>query len=217
MSGRILVVAPHAMDEVLGCGGAILRRRAEGAEIRVLVLCGDGTGRDAARREASAAAARRLGAPPYAFAGLPENRSDAVPLLDVVAKIEVEIAAFAPDTVFVPHGGNLNVDHAVAWRAAITALRPVPGHPVGRILAYEIPSSTDWAPAGWGEAFRPAVFVDVAAWLDRKLEILALYEGDARAFPHARAPEAVRALAVSRGASVGLAAAEAFAAVRERV
>jgi N-acetylglucosamine malate deacetylase 1 len=216
VSGRILVVAPHAMDEVLGCGGTILRRHAGGAEIRALVLCGDGTGRDAERRANAAEAATRLGLPPYRFAGFPENRSDAVPLLDMVAAIEAEIVEFAPDTVLVPHGGNLNVDHATAWRATMTALRPVPDHPVRRIHAYEVASSTDWAPPGWGEPFRPSHFVDIGAWLERKLEILALYRADARPFPHARAPEAVRALALSRGASVGLAAAEAFAVARER-
>lgn len=215
MPGRILVLAPHAMDEILGCGGTMLRRRAEGADIRVLVLCGDGMGQDGARREHAASAAATIDVPPYEFAGFPENRSDTVPLATIVSRIEAAIAAFAPDTVLLPYGGSLNVDHTNVWRAGMTALRPVPGHPTRRVMAYEILSSTEWAPPGWGEAFRPTRFVDIGVWLDRKLEALALYRSDARTFPHARAPEAVRALAVTRGAGVGLAAAEAFVVVRE--
>ncbi|MBI3506698.1 MAG: PIG-L family deacetylase [Proteobacteria bacterium] len=213
-SARALVVAPHAMDEVLGCGGALMQLAATGATIRTLVLCGDGTGRDGPRRDAAKRAAAILGIDPPSFCGFAENRSDAVPLVELVGRIEAAVGEFRPDTVLVSHGGNLNVDHQNAWRATMTALRPVPGHPVRRVYGYEIASSTDWAPPGWGEPFRPQMFVNIAAYLDRKLAALAAYGDEMRPAPHARSPEAVRALAASRGMTVGLPAAEAFAVVR---
>jgi len=127
---HLLVICPHAMDEALGCGGTLARAAAGGAEVRVLVPFGDGTGMDAGRRLAAPQAAARLGIPAPVFLGLPESRGDALPLLDVVQLIEKAAAGFAADTVYVPHGGSLHVDHRVSAAAALTAFRPVPGQTV---------------------------------------------------------------------------------------
>jgi LmbE family N-acetylglucosaminyl deacetylase len=213
----VLVVAPHALDEVLGCGGATARHAAHGHQVHLLVLCGDGTGIDGKRREAAAQTAALLGAQAPRFAGFPENRSDTVPLADVVGTIERTINELRPAIVYVSHGGNLNIDHQIAYRATATALRPMPGSSAVAFYAYEIPSSTDWAPPGLGESFRPTRFVDITAELTRKLAALELYAFDMRAPPHARSIKAVENLAYARGASVGLVAAEAFVVQREIV
>jgi len=210
----VLVVAPHALDEVLGCGGTIALESAAGRKVHVLVLCGDGSGLDGKRRIAAEAAAKLLGAEPPRFAGFPENRSDTIPLGSMVEAVERLVGEIRPSAVYVSHGGNLNVDHQNAFRAAATALRPMPGSPVTEFFGYEIPSSTDWAPAGFGEPFQPTRFVDVSTVLARKLEALALYAFDMRAEPHARSIKAVENLSYARGASVGLKAAEAFTALR---
>lgn len=210
----VLVIAPHALDEVLGCAGVMTLAAKAGRPVHVLVLCGDGTGLDGKRREAAGKAATLLGAAPPRFAGFPENKSDTLALGDVVSAIEKTVQELRPSTVYVSHGGNLNIDHQTAFRAAATALRPVPGSPVAEFFSYEIASSTDWAPPGFGEAFRPTRFVDIGAVISRKLEALALYAFDMRDEPHARSIKSLEMLARSRGATVGLAAAEAFAVLR---
>ena len=210
----VLVVAPHALDEVLGCGGTIALEAAAGRKIHILVLCGDGTGLDGKRRLAAQQAAALLCAEPPGFAGFPENRSDTVPLGSIVEAIEKAANEIRPSTVYVSHGGNLNIDHQNAFKASATALRPVPGSPVAEFFSYEIASSTDWAPAGFGEPFRPMRFIDISSVLDRKLKALELYSADMRPEPHARSIKALETLARARGASVGLAAAEAFGVLR---
>ncbi len=215
--GPVLVVAPHGLDEVLGCGGVIARHAAAGAAVHVAILFGDGSGRDAERRRAAQAAAARLGAAAPEFLGLPENRGDTLPILSVIGLIEGVVRRLAPASVYLPHVGNLNIDHQVTARAAATALRPAPGCAVRAVFAYEVPSSTDWAPAGFGPPFQPVRTVDIAAWLDAKLAALALYGSEVPPAPHARSVEAVRALAVARGASVGLGPAESFMVLREVV
>ena len=211
MSGPpVLVIAPHALDEVLGCGGVIARYTAKGRLVHTLVLCGDGVGLDARRREAAVSAAALLGSQSPRFAGFPENRSDTVPIGEVVGVIEKTISELRPSTVYVSHGGNLNIDHQTAFRATATALRPMPESSVIELFAYEIASSTDWAPAGFGETFLPTCFVDVSQTLARKLEALQIYEFDMRPEPHARSIKALESLARTRGATVGMMAAEAF-------
>ena len=51
--------------------------------------------------------------------------------------------------------------------------------------------------------------------LETKVRAMALYESEARPFPHPRSPEALRALARRWGSAVGLEAVEAFELVRE--
>ncbi|MFD1625113.1 PIG-L deacetylase family protein [Azospirillum griseum] len=215
VGGPVLVVAPHGMDEVLGCGGTIARLTAANRRVEVLVLFGGGIGGNTAIRAAGLRVAALLGSEPPRYADFPENRSDTLPLLDVVGVVERTVTELRPAEVYVSHGGNLNIDHQTAFRAVATALRPVPGTPVRRLLAYEIPSSTDWAPPGFGEPYRPTCFVDIADHLDRKLAALDVYGPVTRPWPHARSRKAVEALARSRGASIGLAAAEAFVLLRE--
>lgn len=217
MARTVLVIAPHGLDEALGCGGTMARHADEGDSVHVLILFGDGTGRDAARRVNAQKSAQILGAKPPRFAGFPENRSDTVPLLELVAAIEKCVAELKPEIVYVSHGGNLNIDHQTSFRATVTALRPVPGSSVRAIYAYEILSSTDWAPAGFGSAFQPNRFVEITRQLERKLKALETYGDEMRPRPHARSVEAARLLSALRGGTAGLASGEALCVVRETV
>ena len=86
---------------------------------------------------------------------------------------------------------------------------------VRRVLAYETPSET-----GFGldsrSTFHPDFFVEISDFLERKLEVMAVYGSELGVFPFPRSVEAVRALATWRGASSGFAAAEAFQLLLER-
>lgn len=217
MSQTVLVVAPHGLDESLGCGGTMARHTDDGDAVHTLVLFGDGSGRDATRRMNALAAAQILGANTPRFAGYPENRSDTLPLLDIVGAIERCVNEIKPQIVYVSHGGNLNIDHQTSFRATATALRPVPGSPVRAIYTYEILSSTDWAPPGFGDDFRPNRFIDISAQLERKLKALEVYSDEMRPSPHARSLEAVRALAKMRGGTAGFSAGEGFSVIRQVV
>ena len=204
------------MDEVLGCGGTIAREAAGGCRVETLVPFGDGTGPDAQRRAAGPQAAAHLGSAGPRYTGFPENRSDTIPLLDIIGVVERAIVELQASTLYVSHGGNLNIDHQTAFRAAVTAARPVPRSPIRAIYAYEVLSSTDWAPPSV-ISFQPTRAVDISATLGAKLIALACYADDLRPVPHSRSVEGVRTLAQHRGMSVGFAAAEAFTVVRELI
>jgi LmbE family N-acetylglucosaminyl deacetylase len=143
----------------------------------------------------------------------PDNRFDAVPLLELIRAVEAFIAEVKPAVVYTHHCGDLNVDHRRVHEAVLTACRPLPGAPVRRILCGETPSSTEWQAPGF-LPFRPAVFHDVGPTLAAKVAALEAYAGEIRDFPHPRSAEGVRALAALRGAQSGFAAAEAFVLVR---
>jgi len=141
---------------------------------------------------------------------LPDNRMDGVDRLDVVKLVEDAIARLRPSIMYTHHPGDMNLDHRVVHDSVCVACRPYPGQPVKRLLFFEVLSSTDWRPAGIGTPFAADWYVDATATLERKLAALACYENEMRPWPHTRSFRAVEHLARSRGATVGLEAAEAF-------
>ena len=225
----ILVVGAHPDDEVLGCGGTLARLAAEGCEIHLLVLADGETSRRGAstapvepariaqREEAARTAAGILGCASVKLLALPDNRMDRVELLDVVRHVEESLGRLKPATVMTHHAGDVNIDHRIVHDAVIAACRPQPGNSVHRLLFFEVPSSTEWRPPSSGLAFNPNWFVDITASMATKMKALEAYASEMRAFPHPRSLEATTALARWRGASVGVAAAEAFILGRELV
>jgi LmbE family N-acetylglucosaminyl deacetylase len=215
---RLLVVAAHPDDDILGCGATMARVASEGGIVRALFLA-DGVGsrdaqpQDVAGRRADAERALAIvGATSAGFADLPDNALDTVPLVDLCRIVSDAVAAFEPDTVIGPSLADLNVDHRLAADAMLVACRPQPGTSVRSVLHYEVVSATGWRPTA--QPFDPRAFVDVTDHVEAKLDALRAYGTELRPWPHARSLEAVEAQLRSRGAHVGLAAAEAFEVAR---
>jgi len=145
--------------------------------------------------------------------GLPDNRLDTVPLLDVVKHIEAFVDEIGPDIVYTHHAGDLNIDHRIVHLATLTACRPLPGSTVKSLLCFETPSSSEWGSDK--PSFAPNKWVNIHETIQQKVDALGAYGQEMRPFPHARSIEAIRALAKMRGASVGLSAAESFMIIRE--
>ncbi len=225
----VLVVAAHPDDEVLGCGGTIAKHAAKGDTVHILIMAEGITSRDNIRdsiaRKAELSSLEKaamnigsfLGVQSVETLSLPDNRMDTLPLLDVIKDVESRLEKIRPSVVYTHHDGDLNVDHQITHRAVITACRPYPGQPVHTLLFFEVPSSTDWQVAGMGNNFHPNWFVDISdvteekiTHLEKKIQALEMYEREMRKFPHARSIEAIRALALTRGAGVGTEAAEGF-------
>ncbi len=189
---------------ILGEGVTSRYAEREGADVALL----DDLRADSRR------AGETMGAAEVHLFGLPDNRFDTVAALDVVKVVEGLIEELEPELVFTQHGGDLNVDHGVVFRAVLAATRPMAGHPVKRVYGYEVASSTEWAFGQFEPVFRPNTFVDVSQTLETKVAAMECYRSERRAFPHPRSPDALRAAARRWGTTVGLEAAEAFQLVR---
>ena len=222
---KILIVAAHPDDEILGCGGTIARAVKEKHDVYTLIL-GEGiTSRNIqgsqskkalieALHDKCHAAGKSLGVKETTIHNFPDNRFDTIPLLDIVRFIEDHISKIGPSTIYTHHGGDLNIDHQLVFRALLAATRPMPGQNVQNIYSFEVPSSTDWAFQQISPAFRPNVFVDIRESLHSKIEALMHYDSEVRAFPHPRSADAIRAQSCRWGSVAGCEAAEAFQLVR---
>jgi LmbE family N-acetylglucosaminyl deacetylase len=220
MSKTVLVVAAHTDDEALGCGGTIARHVVEGDTVYAVFLADgvtsrpDATVKEVEQRNAAAKRAHKiLGVKKTYMLGFPDNRMDSVPLLDIVQKLERVLDEIKPQIIYTHHCGDLNVDHYITHRALLTACRPVPGSSVKEIYAFEVLSATEWNTPGVNP-FIPNIFVDISAYINTKLEALKAYEMEMRPEPHSRSIVNAERLAMLRGCSVGLTAAEGFTLVR---
>jgi LmbE family N-acetylglucosaminyl deacetylase len=218
---KTLVIAPHPDDELLGCGGTLLRRKKEGGSIGWLVVTGISTetgwsGDDVRRREREITEVReRMGFDALFSLGLPPARLDTLPLGDVVTLIGAAFREYQPDEILLPHRGDVHSDHRVVFEAVSACTKWFRYPSVRRVLAYETLSETGFALAR-DDAFVPNYFVDIGAQLEDKLALMSIYSSELGRFPFPRSIEALRALAAVRGAESGSAAAEAFELLRER-
>ncbi|HET6624790.1 MAG TPA: PIG-L deacetylase family protein [Nocardioidaceae bacterium] len=219
---RILTVAAHPDDETLGAGGTMAWHAARGDTVWALVLT-DGVTSRHDRVELQAECARRacdtLGVERLTLVGLPDQRLDTHSLLDVIKPIEQAIDELRPDVVLTHFAGDVNDDHRLVARATMVATRPVGGSSVRRVCAFQIPSSTDWAPPIPGSVFTPNLYVDISETLETKLTAMKAYadtfHSEVRPYPHPRSMEALTAYAQYHGVASGLLAAEPFMLLRE--
>ncbi|MGD1900739.1 MAG: PIG-L deacetylase family protein [Geitlerinemataceae cyanobacterium] len=211
---RVLVVAAHPDDEVLGCGGTIARYASAGTRVTTIFLADGVASRGTSDRQeqqrcqaAMDKAAKCLGLSEVEFYQLPDNQLDTAALLKPTQIVERAVRKYQPDLVLTHHAGDVDVDHQRVHQAVITACRPQPGHPAKTLLFLEVPSSTEWQPPGSAPPFLPNWFVDIEAHRSAKHAAFLMYEEEWRNFPH---PRSIEALECWRGATVGVKAAGAF-------
>lgn len=217
---NILVVAPHPDDEILGAGGTIAKHVAQGNSVYVCVVTkgcmplftGDSV--EKVQKEC-VKADRFLGVRETVFLDFPAAMLETVPRFELNDALIKLIQEIKPDEIYLAHRGDMQLDHKMVVDAAMVALRPKYSHTVSRVLTYETLSETGWdIPNGTNE-FIPNVYNDISDYLEKKIEAFRIFETQIAVFPNARSTEALRALAMYRGASMSLKAAEAFMLIRQ--
>lgn len=221
---KILVIAPHADDETLGMGGTLARFAREGHEVTVAVVTGHGEGShplwprstwDAIRGEARRAMSI-LGVEDLVFEEVPAVLVAEEPVWKLNQVTNALVQRIQPDALYVPFPFDLHKDHREIFHSLSVAWRPSSqtGRGIREVYCYETQSETHWNIPYVEAGFLPNCWVDISETLEAKLEALACYESQIRPAPDARSLEALKALAVWRGSQIGVAAAEAFVAVR---
>jgi LmbE family N-acetylglucosaminyl deacetylase len=229
---RVLVVAPHPDDEVIGCGGLLARLAREGGEAYVLYFtissafdkpfCEYG---DVGDRAAEVALAVRY----FNLAGhhvaLEDDsyqlKLDCVPQLDLIHVLEdpespLSLPRLSPTVIMTPCRLSYHQDHRAVASAVLTALRPRSDQ------RFELPNLVlEYEHVGdlWANHLTPSVnfFVELRQEdLDAKISGLSLYSSQWRESPDTRSESALRSLASLRGSQAGYYLAEAFTCLRWR-
>ena len=218
---KMLVIAAHPDDEVLGCGGYMARFSTNNEVYTAIVTEGCSAqyagGGSAALIERKKKAAREanhlLGAREVFFGDFPDMRLDTIAHIDLNSFLTGVISEIKPDMILTHHPGDINLDHQLVYKSTMVAARPSNGR-APDVLLYETPSATEWQGYDRNNAFIPNVFIDITATLERKLAALHCYDLELRTFPHPRSEEGIRAYASYRGLAAGLSAAESYCLTR---
>lgn len=219
---NVLVVAPHADDEVLGCGGVLAKYSSMGANTYVAIMTNANVGAPLLFSESKIQEIRAEAIEAHAvlkvketfFFEFPAPRLETYPAFEISNKISDLIRRLDIDTLYIPHAGDMHKDHEVIHYASLVAARPVNNCPVRNIYTYETLSETDWAPPFGSTVFIPNVFVDISDHYNDKEQAMSCFGSQLKPFPNARSLEALESLAKLRGATVGFQRAEAFALIR---
>jgi len=215
---RILVIAAHPDDEVLGCAGTVVRHVRDGDEVTVVVLCEGASLRYAPEvaeehQAQSRHAAEVMGIEDVRMLGFEDQKLEKQLLTDVIRPLEEIVAERQPQIVYCQYGGDVNRDHRILFDAALVATRPTVAS-IEVVYAFDTASSTEWA---YPRSFVPDTWVDISDTLEVKLRAMACYRSELRDHPHPRSLKALEYRARAWGTQVCLPAAETFMTIRRIV
>ncbi len=221
MKNKVLIIAAHPDDDILGCGGFMSRYKGL-YEIKVLFVAEGSTCRfnepnsDKARKEVlerkkmGINALNSLGVNEYKFNNFPCGRLDQVPLIEINKLIEDEIKVFKPKIVLTHSDVDSNKDHHKVLDSTIIATRP--GSGVEQVMSYEVLSSTEW---GFKKSFNPNFFLKLDKKnIKDKVKAFSFYKSEIKDSPYPRSKTAIQTLAKMRGVQSGNEYAEAYNLIR---
>ncbi|MGB6301511.1 MAG: PIG-L deacetylase family protein [Rivularia sp. (in: cyanobacteria)] len=217
---KVLVIAPHHDDEVLGVGGTIAKYAAEGAEVYVAIITRGYPPEyteESCEQDVKEAhkAHKHLGVKETIFLSFPAAKLDTIPHRDVNVQLSNLVSKIQPDLLFIPFIGDIHLDHQRIFLSSLVAARPNNPNAPKAIYAYETLSETNWYAPYVTPNFVPNVFIDISEHLETKLQAMQMYASQIKSFPNERSEETLRALATLRGSTVNRFAAEAFYLVRQ--
>lgn len=221
---KILVIAPHADDEVLGCGATMAKACAKGDDVYVLICTNASVGAPELfseeiikqiRKEA-VTAHKLIGIKETIFLEFPAPVLDQHPRYKMSNEISAIIKKTGVDTVFIPHRGDCHKDHAIIHDCAMVACRPLENCLVKHVYAYETLSETEWGEPVAADFFVPVKYNTFSVEeFAKKLDAMSCFKSQLYPFPASRSLEAIEALAKYRGCTVSAVRAEAFEVLRD--
>lgn len=217
---KILVIAPHPDDEVLGCGGTIVKHNKNRDEVYLCIVTKaytpDWSEEFLKNRPKEIKKANKiLNIKKAYFLDFPTAKLDTITqkdLNDSISRIVKEIGA---EIIYIPYEGDLSKEHRLVFEAALVASRPYTNKSVKKVLCYETLSETDWGKDFTKKIFSPNVYVDISDVLKYKIKAMQAYKSELKKSPHPRSLEIIKVLARKRGSEAGLKFAEAFMLIRE--
>lgn len=221
---NILILAPHADDEVLGCGATIGKKVEEGSDVYVAIMTNahvgyperyDEDGIFQVRGEALKAH-ELLGIRKTLFYDFPAPKLDQYPSCEIAETITSIIRTYCIDSVYLPWKGDSHVDHKVIFSAGMVACRPTSGCSVKAVFAYETLSETEWAYPLASEYFIPNYYESLSKeQFERKLAAMSCILSQLREYPESRSLKGLESLARLRGVTISTELAEAFMLLRK--
>lgn len=216
---KILVIAPHADDEILGLGGTISKYVDKSYQVIVLIMtnANKGNPKDYPEslinkiREESRVANKILGVKELIFYDYPALSLDNLNISEMAKTIKKNIIKFKPLKVFIPNSDDIHLDHQHVHTACLVACRPNNSFKIKELLSYETLSETEWGRI----QFSPDKYEILSKKnLQNKIKAFKKYNSQIKKKFHPRSVEGIENLSRLRGSNISVQYAEAFKVVR---
>ena len=219
----VLCIAPHPDDETLGCGGSLLRHKAEGDDIHWLIMTtveGHKDYSDKQKNERSNQIEEVVKA--YGFESFYQcdfltTELDTIPLNTLIKEVSSHIVKIKPEIIYLPFAGDVHSDHRVVFECVLSSTKSFRHPYIRAIRCYETVSETEFNLDPDIDAFKPNLWVDISDYLEEKLEIMRIYEAEMGHHPFPRSEDNIRALAQFRGSTANFKNAEAFLSLKQLI
>ena len=214
---KILILSPHADDEILGCGGFISKYSKLSYQINVLILTNANKGapeiystREIQKiRNESKQANKLIGTKKLFFENLPALNLNNYPIYKITNIINKYVSDINPEIILIPSSNDIHDDHKIIFKAAKVSLRFNKKSNLKKILSYEVLSETEWNENE--KSFNPNYFVSLSiSDLNKKVKAFLKYKSQVKKFPHPRSKEGIINLSKVRGSNIFTNFAEAF-------
>lgn len=214
MRKKVLVIAAHPDDELLGCGGTVALHAMRGEDVTSVIVCeGDSLRYDNISENHQGQifkAAQILGVKDVRSLKFPDQKLETIILTDLIQPILDIVREVRPQIIYCQFGGDVNRDHKILFEAILVATRPTEDF-IESIYAFDTVSSTEW---GYPRNFKADTWVDITSTLETKLKAMSMYETELREYPHPRSLKALEYKAYATGAECLMKAAESFITIR---
>ena len=217
MSNKVLIVAVHPDDETLGCGGTLLKHKDNKDEIHLLIATSlDKKHSYYEKREKEIdQVSKRYGFNSVHNLRLKTMRVDEYSMSELVIKISNLINNIMPNIIYLPFIHDIHSDHKKIFEAAFSCTKSFRYPFLKKIYMMETLSETEFAPSLTNSSFCPNTFIDITKYIEKKIEIMNIYQSEIGEHPFPRSKKNIKALATLRGASCGSEYAESFMLLKE--
>lgn len=217
MSNRVLVIAVHPDDETLGCGGTLLKHKANGDEIHWLICTEVNIENNfySVREKEIQEVEKIYGFESVQKLKLKTMRIDQYTMSELIEKISNAINNIQPSIIYLPFKSDIHSDHRKIFEASYSCTKSFRYPFIQKIYMMETLSETEFAPSTKEDSFIPNVFVDITNFMDKKVEIMKIFKSEMSEHPFPRSERNIKALATLRGATSDCNYAEGFVLLKE--
>ncbi len=212
---KVLVIAAHPDDEILGLGGTLLKHKENGDDIYICMVTKAYEPEWSKeyienKQKESKEVDKALGTKKRIYCNFPTVKLNTIPSGEFGKKIMDIVNEVEPDIVYTHYEHDLNADHGIIFNAVMVATRPLKKKKM-KVICFETMSSSEWN----NKEFVPNYYVDITKYIDKKVELFSKYKSEVKEYPHPRSKEGIRIWANWRGIRMCTEYAEAFHIVRE--
>jgi len=218
---NIIVIAPHPDDETLGCGGSLLKHQADGDIISWLIVThmslqnGYSQEKITAREKEIASVSKQYNFQDVINLKFQPTMLDTLPKTDLISALSQSFSKIKPNIVYFPFCNDIHSDHRVTSEAVLACSKTFRFPYLKTFRAYEVISETEFGNNLYHEAFHPNLWIDVSTYLEKKIEIMSIYESEIDQHPFPRSKKNIKNLASFRGSTIGVQYAESFISVKD--